>query len=282
MLRLLVGTRFQVLFHSPPGVLFTFPSRYWSTIGHRRVFRVGGWTPQLPTGFHVSGSTRAPRGSLRGFAYGALTLFRRPSQAVPLPRRFVTARCAAPQPRRRFRHRRFALGPRSLATTRGISFDFSSSGYLDVSVPPVTSARPMCSAWSDGKWLPPGLPIRRSTGQRVSAPHRGLSQLVTSFVGFLCQGIHRVPLPSSSRWFGITHTPGRSRARRSDAIFFKEEIRFVNVTLCSSQGTPRAGPQDRTLRATRGAAKRRLQREPTGYSATRERMSLLSRGGDSP
>ena len=27
-LRLLVGTRFQVLFHSPLGVLFTFPSRY--------------------------------------------------------------------------------------------------------------------------------------------------------------------------------------------------------------------------------------------------------------
>ena len=59
-LRLLVGTRFQVLFHSPPGVLFTFPSRYWSTIGHRRVFRLGGWSPLLPTGFHVSGSTREP------------------------------------------------------------------------------------------------------------------------------------------------------------------------------------------------------------------------------
>ena len=26
----LVGTGFQVLFHSPPGVLFTFPSRYSS------------------------------------------------------------------------------------------------------------------------------------------------------------------------------------------------------------------------------------------------------------
>ena len=91
-LRLLVGTRFQVLFHSPPGVLFTFPSRYWSTIGHRRVFRVGGWTPQVPTGFHVSGGTRVPVGSRRGFAYGALTLCRRPSQAVPLPRRFLTAR----------------------------------------------------------------------------------------------------------------------------------------------------------------------------------------------
>src|SRR5918999_3907962 len=28
MLRQLVSPRFQVLFHSPPGVLFTFPSRY--------------------------------------------------------------------------------------------------------------------------------------------------------------------------------------------------------------------------------------------------------------
>src|SRR5690606_30325776 len=27
-LRRIVSTRFQVLFHSPPGVLFTFPSRY--------------------------------------------------------------------------------------------------------------------------------------------------------------------------------------------------------------------------------------------------------------
>ena len=54
----LVNTRFQVLFHSPPGVLFTFPSRYFSTIGHQVVFRLGGWSPHLPTGFHV------PRGTL--------------------------------------------------------------------------------------------------------------------------------------------------------------------------------------------------------------------------
>ena len=44
-------------FHSPPGVLFTFPSRYCSSIGHQVVFRVGGWSPQFPTGFHVSGGT---------------------------------------------------------------------------------------------------------------------------------------------------------------------------------------------------------------------------------
>ena len=58
LLRLLVGTRFQVLFHSPLGVLFTFPSRYWFAIGHRRVFSLGGWSPRLRTGFHVPGPTR--------------------------------------------------------------------------------------------------------------------------------------------------------------------------------------------------------------------------------
>jgi len=36
--------------------------------------------------------------------------------------------------------------PRSLAATWRIDFSFSSSGYLDVSVPPVTSSQPMCSA----------------------------------------------------------------------------------------------------------------------------------------
>ena len=57
VLSVLVGTRFQVLFHSPPGVLFTFPSRYFFTIGHWVVFRVGRWSSHVPTGFHVSRGT---------------------------------------------------------------------------------------------------------------------------------------------------------------------------------------------------------------------------------
>ena len=60
VLYVLVGTRFQVLFHSPPGVLFTFPSRYFSSIGHQVVFRLGGWSPRLPTGFLVSCGTLDP------------------------------------------------------------------------------------------------------------------------------------------------------------------------------------------------------------------------------
>ena len=56
-LYVLVGTGFQVLFHSPPGVLFTFPSQYYYTIGHWVVFRLGGWSPHIPTGFLVSRGT---------------------------------------------------------------------------------------------------------------------------------------------------------------------------------------------------------------------------------
>ena len=57
VLCVLVNIRFQVLFHSPPGVLFTFPSQYCFSIGHQVVFRLGEWSPLLPTGFLVSRST---------------------------------------------------------------------------------------------------------------------------------------------------------------------------------------------------------------------------------
>ena len=42
-------------------------------------------------------------------------------------------------------HNAGSAGPRSLAATRGVSIDFLSSGYLDVSVPRVCSNDPMYS-----------------------------------------------------------------------------------------------------------------------------------------
>ena len=57
VLYLLVNIGFQVLFHSPPGVLFTFPSRYCFTIGHQVVFSLMGWSPCLHTRFHVPRTT---------------------------------------------------------------------------------------------------------------------------------------------------------------------------------------------------------------------------------
>jgi hypothetical protein len=78
-------------------------------------------------------------------------------------------------------------GPRSLAATEGIANAFSSSGYLDVSVPRV------CSLAGDPLRSGPGCPIRRSWDQRLRAATPGLSQLTTSFIASLCQGIHRTP-----------------------------------------------------------------------------------------
>ena len=47
-LPLLVNIGFQVLFHSPPGVLFTFPSRYLFAIGHLQYLALGGGPPAFP------------------------------------------------------------------------------------------------------------------------------------------------------------------------------------------------------------------------------------------
>ena len=57
-LRPVVSAWFQVLFHSPCGVLFTFPSQYWFTIGLLGVFSLTGWSRQIQTGFLVSRHTQ--------------------------------------------------------------------------------------------------------------------------------------------------------------------------------------------------------------------------------
>jgi hypothetical protein len=74
-LRLVVSTRFQVLFHSPSGVLFTFPSRYWFTIGRQGVFSLGRWSSRIPTGFHVSRRTQGPSRRGEDFPYRAVTFY---------------------------------------------------------------------------------------------------------------------------------------------------------------------------------------------------------------
>jgi hypothetical protein len=75
----LVGTRFQVLFNSPPGVLFTFPSRYLSAIGHQGVFRLSGWSRQIHTEFHGLGATWETRSGGDAFSCTGLS----PSTATP-------------------------------------------------------------------------------------------------------------------------------------------------------------------------------------------------------
>jgi hypothetical protein len=57
-LPLLVSIRFHVLFHSPTGVLFTFPSRYYFAIAHSEVFSLTRWSSLIHTEFHVFHATR--------------------------------------------------------------------------------------------------------------------------------------------------------------------------------------------------------------------------------
>ena len=107
-------------------------------------------------------------------------------------------------------------GPRSLATTSGVSVDVLSSGYLDVSVPRVCFLIPMYSGIKylhmiTGNPKPEtraprivrstkfqlskvGFPIRKSTDQGLFAPPHGLSQRTTSFIASYRQGIHQMPL----------------------------------------------------------------------------------------
>src|SRR6185436_16601505 len=68
------------------------------TIGHELVFSLGGWSPQIRTGFLVPRPTRVPRShAYSHFAYGTLTLSGATFQS---PSAMLSARLIkAPQPR---------------------------------------------------------------------------------------------------------------------------------------------------------------------------------------
>lgn len=59
-LRPLVSVWFQDLFTPLFGVLFTFPSQYWFTIGLSGVFSLGGWCRRIQRGFLRSPPTQDP------------------------------------------------------------------------------------------------------------------------------------------------------------------------------------------------------------------------------
>ena len=184
MLCLLVSIRFQVLFHSPPGVLFTVPSRYftlsvtWSYLALRdgpRFFRLDSSCPAV---LRILPPLKQFR--LRGF--------------YPLSPRFPTL----------FVYRfswileSFTPGlllnlvwalPISLATTFGIVFTFFSSGYLDVSVPRVPFVKLFCSFNDTVTLLTVSSLIRISTDHYLFAVPRSFSQLVASFFGAMYLGI---------------------------------------------------------------------------------------------
>ena len=139
----LVNTGFQVLFHSPPGVLFTFPSQYYALSvtkeylalrGGPRSFHQGStcldvlWIPPCSLSFRVRGFHPLWLAFPKPFHYNQKSILR----SEPHGARTMV----------------WAL-PVSLAATPGIDVSFFSSGYLDVSVHRV----PLHTLWI-GVWIP--------------------------------------------------------------------------------------------------------------------------------
>jgi hypothetical protein len=205
-LRQLVGSRFQVLFHSPPGVLFTFPSRYWFTIGRQGVLSLRGWAPQIHTGFHVPRATwehhsetgrLSPTGLLPSLAVLSCNLrlaagFVTPSQSH---------RSANVGPTTPARKRRWAVTPcrfrlipvRSplLRESRLLSLPRPTEMFHFGRFPP----QALCvQTWVTGHDPGRVSPFGHLRITALLAAPRSFSQPHASFVGSWRQGIHRKPL----------------------------------------------------------------------------------------
>ena len=132
-LRPLVSAWFQALFTPLLAVLFTFPSQYLFAIGLPVVFSLAGWCRRIQAGFLRSRPTQGTRHGCNLACTGLSPAMAALSRHVPL---------ALPTFLQALQPPKACLGvwanPRSLATTCGITVVFSSSGYLDVSVPRVS------------------------------------------------------------------------------------------------------------------------------------------------
>ena len=132
----LVSAGFQVLFHSPPGVLFTFPSRYYALSVTKEYLALEGGPSCFPQGFpcpvvlwiilvafsfQLQGYYLLWRSFPTLFIYDIASMLyvRNPNEV-----NFIGLACSA-FARRYLRNR----------------ISFSSSGYLDVSVPRVPLAK---------------------------------------------------------------------------------------------------------------------------------------------
>ena len=151
------------------------------SIGHWVVFSLTGWSPLFPAGFLVSRGTLDPAVSfwvsLTGLSPSPAGL----SSSVPLP--FLNHLCG---PNPGVLRTPVWAPPVSLAATPGITFVFSSSGYLDVSVRRVPLR---------GLWIPP----RICGSSPHGFPHSetcGSSRMCRSPQLFAaCRVFRRLPVP---------------------------------------------------------------------------------------
>ena len=170
------------------------------------------------------GISRAPRYSgfsalLSVFAYGTLTPYGRLSHAVRLTyRQFSLSLPLTPK------GQVWPL-PRSLATTSGISVDFFSSPYLDVSVQAVPHIYLFYSIYVDTVLTVPGFPIR------ISADRSRMCRSPQLFAA--CHVLLRLLMPRHSPcalcsliFVGANYIPLRSLSLTS-SVFREHPLHYV-------------------------------------------------------
>ena len=116
------ASHFRDYFIPLPGCFSPFPH---GTIRYRslHIFSLGWWSTQIPAGLHVSDRTQEHSSALQYFGDGALTLYGRPFQGrLPIMK---SSHVEVLQPP--IVNYEVWADPCSLATTKGISYDFFSS-----------------------------------------------------------------------------------------------------------------------------------------------------------
>ena len=167
-------------------MLFTFPSRYWFAIGLLRVFSLGGWSRRIHTGFLVSRATQDT-----ATLHIASCTGRSPAMAC-CSKHFHSPsfmRYRSPTTPTMPEHRWFGLFPvRSPLLGESLNYFL----FLRV-LRCFSSPRSLTTFVVRLSFRQPGCPIRKFTNQRLFAPPRDLSQLITSFIACKSLGIHRTP-----------------------------------------------------------------------------------------
>ena len=177
MLYLLVNIRFQVLFHSPPGVLFTVPSQYYSLSVTRSYLGLGDGPPAFTPDFSCPVLLWIPtclfQFRIRDY-YPVLSGF-------PAMFSYHTSRTLQSEPRCA-RTPVWAL-PISLAATLGIDCFFLFLRVLRCFSSPGSPHTVMYSLYGIIVLPMMCFHIRISTDHSSFATPRSFSQLITSFIG---------------------------------------------------------------------------------------------------
>ena len=162
-------------------MLFTFPHGTGSLSVTREYLALGDGPPGFRRNFTCSAVLRIHSGENEVLTTGLLPPMAGLSRPLHLPRSFVTPYRVSYNPKRQASW--FGLIPFRSPLLRGIAFAFSSSGYLDVSVPRVCLLISYEFRYGYHSITSGGFPHSEISGSKLAHSSRSISVFVPSFIG---------------------------------------------------------------------------------------------------